>query len=69
MKKKKSKTNTKKKGEDSRGEFDDLVSALRSGEVFEKDGNKFQKRNRNRNRTNPLDMERERVVSKITTNI
>ena len=29
-------------------EFDDLVTALRSGEVFEKDVNKIQKRNRQR---------------------
>ena len=60
-----------KKGDNHpRGEFDDLVSALRSGEVFEKDGNKFQKRNRGRSRPGgPLDFDRERVVNKLTTNI
>uniref|UniRef100_H2YP95 Uncharacterized protein n=1 Tax=Ciona savignyi TaxID=51511 RepID=H2YP95_CIOSA len=43
---KKRKIGSRKQSEDQRGEFDDLVSALRSGEVFEKDVSKFQKRNR-----------------------
>ena len=42
----------KKAGLDEQGEFDDLVSALKSGEVFEKDVNKFQKRNRGRRPNN-----------------
>ncbi|XP_078490122.1 disheveled-associated activator of morphogenesis 2 isoform X2 [Ciona intestinalis] len=65
---KKRKVGSRKKSEDQRGEFDDLVSALRSGEVFEKDVSKFQKRNRGKRPPSSLD-DRERVVSKITTNI
>ncbi|XP_007473025.1 disheveled-associated activator of morphogenesis 1 isoform X1 [Monodelphis domestica] len=46
------------------GEFDDLVSALRSGEVFDKDLSKL-KRNRKRI-TNPVtDSSRERPVTKL----
>ncbi|XP_029983176.1 disheveled-associated activator of morphogenesis 2 isoform X2 [Sphaeramia orbicularis] len=47
------------------GEFDDLVSALRSGEVFDKDLNKFK---RNRKRSVPQLVEgggRERAVTKV----
>lgn len=43
-----------------RGEFDDLVSALRTGEVFDKDGGKFQKRNRARQPINSINNMRER---------
>uniref|UniRef100_H2YP93 Uncharacterized protein n=1 Tax=Ciona savignyi TaxID=51511 RepID=H2YP93_CIOSA len=63
---KKRKIGSRKQSEDQRGEFDDLVSALRSGEVFEKDVSKFQKRNRLKRPPSSLD-DRERVVSKITT--
>nr|CAB3236063.1 disheveled-associated activator of morphogenesis 2 [Phallusia mammillata] len=66
--KRKGKTGVGKK-EDARGEFDDLVSALRSGEVFDKEVSKFQKRNRNRRPPSSMDSDRERVVTKITTNI
>ncbi|CAL9686176.1 unnamed protein product [Knipowitschia caucasica] len=49
------------------GEFDDLVSALRSGEVFDKDLNKF-KRNRKRSVNQLVEGSggRERAVSKVT---
>jgi len=48
------------------GEFDDLVSALRSGEVFDKDLNKF-KRNRKRSVHNLTEGGgRERPVAKVT---
>ncbi|KAI5101979.1 disheveled-associated activator of morphogenesis 1 isoform X2 [Silurus meridionalis] len=46
------------------GEFDDLVSALRSGEVFDKDLSKM-KRNRKRANTQPLETSRERPVGKF----
>lgn len=46
------------------GEFDDLVSALRSGEVFDKDLNKM-KRNRKRANTQNLESSRERLVTKL----
>ncbi|KFV63956.1 Disheveled-associated activator of morphogenesis 2, partial [Dryobates pubescens] len=46
------------------GEFDDLVSALRSGEVFDKDLSKL-KRNRKRSGTQGLETSRERVVTKL----
>lgn len=49
----------RKAGMDEQGEFDDLVSALKSGEVFEKD--KFQKRNRGRRQNNAIPDGRERV--------
>ena len=45
------------------GEFDDLVSALRSGEVFDKDLSKM-KRNRRRINSQP-DTGRERPVTKL----
>lgn len=47
------------------GEFDDLVSALRSGEVFDKDLNKF-KRNRKRSINQLVEGgARERAVTKV----
>ena len=47
------------------GEFDDLVSALRSGEVFDKDLNKF-KRNRKRSINQLVEGGgRERAVTKV----
>ncbi|XP_069464849.1 disheveled-associated activator of morphogenesis 2 isoform X1 [Ambystoma mexicanum] len=46
------------------GEFDDLVSALRSGEVFDKDLSKL-KRNRKRSGNQMLDTSRERAVTKL----
>lgn len=47
------------------GEFDDLVSALRSGEVFDKDLNKF-KRNRKRSVNQLVEGGgRERTVTKV----
>uniref|UniRef100_A0A8C3MR71 Uncharacterized protein n=1 Tax=Geospiza parvula TaxID=87175 RepID=A0A8C3MR71_GEOPR len=46
------------------GEFDDLVSALRSGEVFDKDLSKL-KRNRKRSGNQGLETSRERVVTKL----
>ncbi|CAN9507366.1 unnamed protein product [Ophioblennius macclurei] len=54
----------KANGEDDGGEFDDLVSALRSGEVFDKDLSKMK---RNRKRINNLGTEsgRERPVTKL----
>ncbi|KAL0967516.1 hypothetical protein UPYG_G00253240 [Umbra pygmaea] len=50
-------------GEDNGGEFDDLVSALRSGEVFDKDLSKM-KRNRKRINSQP-DTGRERPITKL----
>ncbi|XP_072356276.1 disheveled-associated activator of morphogenesis 2 isoform X2 [Scyliorhinus torazame] len=46
------------------GEFDDLVSALRSGEVFDKDLSKL-KRNRKRAGNQVLECGRERAVTKL----
>ncbi|XP_051833716.1 disheveled-associated activator of morphogenesis 1 isoform X2 [Antechinus flavipes] len=46
------------------GEFDDLVSALRSGEVFDKDLSKL-KRNRKRITNQMTDSSRERPVTKL----
>ncbi|KAM4835492.1 disheveled-associated activator of morphogenesis 2 isoform 2-T5 [Thomomys bottae] len=46
------------------GEFDDLVSALRSGEVFEKDLSKF-KRNRKRSVSQAPDTTRERSRNRL----
>ncbi|XP_029766894.1 disheveled-associated activator of morphogenesis 2 [Terrapene carolina triunguis] len=46
------------------GEFDDLVSALRSGEVFDKDLSKL-KRNRKRSGNQGLETSRERAVTKL----
>ncbi|KAM6973612.1 LOW QUALITY PROTEIN: disheveled-associated activator of morphogenesis 1 [Aplochiton taeniatus] len=46
------------------GEFDDLVSALRSGEVFDKDLSKM-KRNRKRNQNQNSDGSRERPITKL----
>uniref|UniRef100_A0A8C4F527 Disheveled-associated activator of morphogenesis 1 n=1 Tax=Dicentrarchus labrax TaxID=13489 RepID=A0A8C4F527_DICLA len=53
----------KANGEDDGGEFDDLVSALRSGEVFDKDLSKM-KRNRKRINSQTTDS-RERPVTKL----
>ncbi|XP_027493804.1 disheveled-associated activator of morphogenesis 1 isoform X1 [Neopelma chrysocephalum] len=53
----------KETGEES-GEFDDLVSALRSGEVFDKDLTKL-KRNRKRITNQLADSGRERPVTKL----
>ncbi|EGW05573.1 Disheveled-associated activator of morphogenesis 2 [Cricetulus griseus] len=46
------------------GEFDDLVSALRSGEVFDKDLSKF-KRSRKRAGTQTPEVTRERVMNRL----
>ncbi|XP_077443156.1 disheveled-associated activator of morphogenesis 1b isoform X1 [Stigmatopora argus] len=55
----------KANGEDDGGEFDDLVSALRSGEVFDKDLSKM-KRNRKRiNSQNSDGSGRERPVARL----
>uniref|UniRef100_A0A3Q3AYT7 Dishevelled associated activator of morphogenesis 1b n=1 Tax=Kryptolebias marmoratus TaxID=37003 RepID=A0A3Q3AYT7_KRYMA len=54
----------KANGEDDGGEFDDLVSALRSGEVFDKDLSKM-KRNRKRINNQSTDSGRERPVTKL----
>ncbi|XP_076872972.1 disheveled-associated activator of morphogenesis 1b isoform X2 [Brachyhypopomus gauderio] len=54
----------KENGEDTGGEFDDLVSALRSGEVFDKDLSKM-KRNRKRINSQTTDTGRERPVTKL----
>lgn len=54
----------KKAAEEDRGEFDDLVSALRSGEVFDKD---LSKMNRRKQRQQPADFDssRERPTSRL----
>lgn len=49
--------------EDEGGEFDDLVSALRSGEVFDKDLSKMNRRKQRR--PNLYDSSRERPVTKL----
>uniref|UniRef100_A0A3Q2SNS6 Dishevelled associated activator of morphogenesis 1b n=1 Tax=Fundulus heteroclitus TaxID=8078 RepID=A0A3Q2SNS6_FUNHE len=54
----------KANGEEDGGEFDDLVSALRSGEVFDKDLSKM-KRNRKRINVLNTDSSRERPVTKL----
>uniref|UniRef100_A0A671N9Z5 Disheveled-associated activator of morphogenesis 1-like n=1 Tax=Sinocyclocheilus anshuiensis TaxID=1608454 RepID=A0A671N9Z5_9TELE len=54
----------KENGEDNGGEFDDLVSALRSGEVFDKDLSKM-KRNRKRINSQTSDSGRERPITKL----
>lgn len=48
--------------EEEGGDFDDLVSALRSGEVFDKDLSKI---NRRKQRTHEVDSSRERPASKL----
>ncbi|XP_053331509.1 disheveled-associated activator of morphogenesis 1 isoform X2 [Spea bombifrons] len=53
----------KENGEEE-GEFDDLVSALRSGEVFDKDLSKL-KRNRKRIASQTTESSRERPVTKL----
>ncbi|XP_034713561.1 disheveled-associated activator of morphogenesis 1-like [Etheostoma cragini] len=49
--------------EEEGGEFDDLVSALRSGEVFDKDLSKMDRRRQRRG--NLVDVSRERAVTKL----
>lgn len=46
------------------GEFDDLVSALRSGEVFDKDLCKL-KRSRKRSGSQALEVTRERAINRL----
>lgn len=53
-----------KENSEEGGEFDDLVSALRSGEVFDKDLSKL-KRNRKRFTSQMTDGSRERPVTKL----
>ncbi|KAJ8288982.1 hypothetical protein COCON_G00016410 [Conger conger] len=53
-----------RKAEEEDGEFDDLVSALRSGEVFDKDLTKM-KRNRKRANTSTTEVSRERPITKL----
>ncbi|XP_060127190.1 disheveled-associated activator of morphogenesis 1 isoform X2 [Zootoca vivipara] len=53
-----------KENSEEGGEFDDLVSALRSGEVFDKDLSKL-KRNRKRITNQLADSSRERPVTKL----
>ncbi|XP_008166461.2 disheveled-associated activator of morphogenesis 1 isoform X1 [Chrysemys picta bellii] len=53
-----------KENSEEGGEFDDLVSALRSGEVFDKDLSKL-KRNRKRITNQLTDSSRERPVTKL----
>ncbi|XP_030070208.1 disheveled-associated activator of morphogenesis 1 isoform X2 [Microcaecilia unicolor] len=53
-----------KENSEEGGEFDDLVSALRSGEVFDKDLSKL-KRNRKRINNQMTDSSRERPVTKL----
>ncbi|KAK2494439.1 hypothetical protein MC885_021783, partial [Smutsia gigantea] len=57
----------KENGEEN-GEFDDLVSALRSGELFDKDLSKL-KRNRKRITNQVTDSSRERPVTKLNSNL
>lgn len=49
--------------EEEGGEFDDLVSALRSGEVFDKDLSKMNRRKQRRH--DLLDNSRERPATKL----
>ncbi|XP_004698674.1 disheveled-associated activator of morphogenesis 1 isoform X2 [Echinops telfairi] len=58
------KTRKAKESSEEGGEFDDLVSALRSGEVFDKDLSKL-KRNRKRITNQMTDSSRERPVTKL----
>lgn len=53
-----------KENSEEGGEFDDLVSALRSGEVFDKDLSKL-KRNRKRITNQMTDSSRERPITKL----
>ncbi|KFO20435.1 Disheveled-associated activator of morphogenesis 1 [Fukomys damarensis] len=53
-----------KENSEESGEFDDLVSALRSGEVFDKDLSKL-KRNRKRISNQVTDSSRERPITKL----
>jgi len=52
--------------EEECGEFDDLVSALRSGEVFDKDLSKLNRRRQRRH--NSFNNSRERPVTKLDQN-
>lgn len=54
----------KKAVEEDRGEFDDLVSALRSGEVFDKDLSKINRR-KQRQQAADFDSSRERPASRL----
>ncbi|XP_075388046.1 disheveled-associated activator of morphogenesis 1 [Tenrec ecaudatus] len=58
------KTRKAKENSEEGGEFDDLVSALRSGEVFDKDLSKL-KRNRKRITNQMTDSSRERPITKL----
>lgn len=62
--KKEKEQRAKKAAEEERGEFDDLVSALRSGEVFDKDLSKMNRR-KQRPQTADFDSSRERPVSRL----
>lgn len=53
----------KAREEEEAGEFDDLVSALRSGEVFDKDLSKMNRRKQRKH--NLVDSSRERPVTKL----
>ncbi|KAI4895588.1 hypothetical protein NFI96_000899 [Prochilodus magdalenae] len=54
-----------KENSEEGGEFDDLVSALRSGEVFDKDLSKM-KRNRKRPNNQSTETSRERPITKLS---
>lgn len=62
MKKEREQRAKKPNEEEEGGEFDDLVSALRSGEVFDKD---LSKMNRRKQRRHEFDSSRERPVTKL----
>ncbi|XP_029900162.1 disheveled-associated activator of morphogenesis 1-like [Myripristis murdjan] len=61
----KSKAKAKGGGEEEGGEFDDLVSALRSGEVFDKDLSKMKQNRRKHQKQNLAYNSRERPVTKL----
>lgn len=62
LKKEREQRARKAQEEEEGGEFDDLVSALRSGEVFDKD---LTKMNRRKQRRHNFDGSRERPVTKL----
>lgn len=62
LKKEREQRARKAQEEEEGGEFDDLVSALRSGEVFDKD---LTKMNRRKQRRRDFDGSRERPVTKL----
>ncbi|XP_028848047.1 disheveled-associated activator of morphogenesis 1 isoform X2 [Denticeps clupeoides] len=64
LKEQREKERKAKKNSEEDGEFDDLVSALRSGEVFDKDLNKM-KRNRRRPSNQSTETSRERPITKL----